>query len=795
MPIDVVECRGSVRFRIYITGIVQGVGFRPFVYNTAILYGIKGWVMNDTNGVLIEAESSMDKMAIFLAAIENNPLPLAHIDAIKIETLDPLGEETFSIKTSNYARHKDTLISPDIATCEDCLKELFDENDRRYRYPFINCINCGPRFSITTDIPYDRENTTMREFEMCAECKREYEDYTNRRFHAQPIACPKCGPSLKLYDFRSECEVKTSNIYTFIANEIQKNKIIAIKGIGGYHLCLSAVSEKACTELRTRKRRYAKPLAVMVKDIETVKQICDLSEEEEAVLLSPEHPIVLLRKKEDSLIKIAFGVAFGSQYLGVMLPYTPLHHLLLSEVEMPLVMTSGNLSDEPIEYLDDEAKEHLCNIADFMLSHDRGIAIRVDDSVTHVIDHKPYFIRRSRGFAPRPIKLPFSVPQAILACGAELKSTFCLAKGEYAFLSHHLGDLENYKTYVSFSDAIKYYEYIFDVDPKIITYDLHPEYLSTKFAYEKAGVDPDPFSSSLPEQESYMRTTYPEQKGNGLLGVYHHHAHVASCMVDNNRFDKVIGFAFDGSGYGTDGSLWGSEVFIADFKSFQRLASLAPIPLLGGSQAVKEPWRIAAYHIHALYGDDAIPQELSEMEVYKNNELVWPDVLSLTGSLHKVTMTTGMGRLFDAVSSLLCGVDKIDYEGQAAIELESIISTNEKSSYPLPAITDLPVKLDPTAIFACVLDDIFAKTDQSVISARFHNTIVQFILNMCIYIRQKYNLDTVALSGGVFQNRYLLDHTLNKLKQNSFKLLIHNKVPANDAGISLGQVAIAAHVI
>ncbi len=782
------------RIQIRITGIVQGVGFRPFVYNTAAAHGVNGWVMNDSSGVVIQAEGTEDAIGLLLKAVKSNPPPLAHIDNIHIETLAALGEKGFGIKDTGYTPNKDTLISPDVATCKDCVEELFDPGNRRYRYPFINCINCGPRFSITTDIPYDRVNTTMAEFEMCDECRQEYEDKSNRRFHAQPIACSKCGPSLVLYDLAAERELETGDIYAATAKALYQDKIVAIKGIGGYHLCLSAVSEKACAELRKRKHRYAKPLAMMVKSIEEVRKICDFSEEEEAALLLPERPIILLRKKENSAVQIAAGVAYGSKYLGVMLPYTPIHHLLFAEIDIPLVMTSGNLSDEPIAYKDDDAMKRLASIADIALTHDRAIAIRIDDSVAHIVGNKPYFIRRSRGFAPRPITLPFQVPKDMLACGAELKNTFCLAKGEYAFLSHHIGDLENYKTYVNFTESIEYYEYIFDVRPKVIVHDLHPEYLSTKYAYDRAGFYPDvfrPFPDGIKEY-SYMQEITPEKKGDFLFGVQHHHSHVASCMLDNGHLGRTIGIAFDGSGYGEDGTLWGSEVITADLKSFQRVASLRPIPLLGGVQAIKEPWRIAAYYIYNIFGKNNASYNVSNLEVYINNQKDWHNVLSLVDNHYKNIMTTSMGRLFDAVGALLCQVYRIGYEGQAAVELESLIDLAEEGSYSLPDISDLPIILDGSSLFECVLGDVFLKCDPHKIATRFHNTIQEFILNVCVYIREQYGLGTVALSGGVFQNRYLLDHTISELNKNDFKVLINRNIPTNDAGISFGQIAIAA---
>ncbi len=784
------------RYRINISGIVQGVGFRPFVYNTANRLHLSGWVMNDPNGVVIEVQGDPNSIRHFLAVLSENAPPLAVIDEIKYKAATTKNEEDFSIVDTAYGVARHTLISPDIAVCDDCLLELFDPLNRRYKYPFINCINCGPRFSISTDIPYDRINTTMADFEMCDNCRREYSDPTNRRFHAQPISCPQCGPEIQLYDCKTEGYIDSTNIYSAVIDFIRHDKILALKGIGGYHLCVSALSESACNKLRERKRRYEKPLAIMVKDIEMAKKLCEISDDEEKALRMSSRPIVLLRKKDHPAVAIADSVTLANKYLGVMLPYTPIHYLIFSDLNIPLVMTSGNISEEPIAYKDDDAKKRLSSIADVFLLNNREISIRIDDSVLQVNRKSPYFIRRSRGFAPRPIRLPFSVPNDVLACGGELKNTFCFAKGDYAFISHHIGDLENYSTYKSFTDSIDYYAHIFDINPKVIAHDLHPEYLSTKYALEKTH-EGDKISSLLSADNvisnGYMEKTIPMLANSGRIALQHHHSHIASCMLDNNFFAPVIGIAFDGSGYGMDKSLWGSEIMIADLQSFSRVGSLKPIELLGGAKAIKEPWRVGLYYLNELYGASAI--ENLDIDMLANTR--WKELLELVPFGEFSVQTTSMGRLFDAVGALVCSVGTISYEAQAAIMLEQCSDIGERATYPIAGISNLPIEIDGAEIIRFVVEDILARVPMGRIASKFHNTIAKLVLTSCIYIRDNYDrrLQTVALSGGVFQNRHLLSKVLVYLESNSFRVLLHQAIPTNDAGISFGQIAIASQIL
>ncbi len=782
-----------IRYKIDISGIVQGVGFRPFVYNTATVFHLAGWVMNNPNGVTIEAQGDKVSLGHFLQILRDRPPPLAVIDKLEYELLTPKSETGFAILDSKHASYRNTLISPDIAVCDDCLKELFDPKDRRYHYPFINCINCGPRFSIVTDIPYDRANTTMAGFGMCQDCRAEYENTLDRRFHAQPVACPKCGPRVEIYETRAKRYLYPKDIYVAIANFIKQGRILAIKGIGGYHLCVAATSDFACDKLRERKHRYEKPFAVMVKDLEMAKELCEISAAEEVALKLPSRPIVLLKKSAKAGIKISSQVAPDNRFLGIMLAYTPLHYLIFEHIDFPLVMTSGNISEEPIAYKDDDAKKSLDGIADVFVSNNREISTRVDDSVVQINHQLPNFIRRSRGFTPRPLKLPFSSKKDILACGGELKSTFCLIKGDNAFVSQHIGDLENYKTYKNFTDQIEYFLRIFDINPEIIAHDLHPEYLSTKYALERAlgknsmeGFSPEPIS-----ENQYLELTRPIPGENGLLSIQHHHAHIASCLADNNFLDTAIGIAFDGSGYGTDSKLWGSEILLANLNSFTRLGSLEPIKLLGGVKAIKEPWRIALYYLRQSFS----PEVIEQLDVYHSNEVLWDQVAALADNSAKSLQTTSMGRLFDAVGALVCGVNKISYEGQAAIRLEQCIDPLDQSSYTI-SIAKFPMIIDGAAIVASVTEDILAKVSPNIIAARFHNTIVNLVVSACRYIRNNYESppESVALSGGVFQNRYLLSKVSELLEENNFRVLTHKQVPANDGGISFGQAAIASQI-
>ena len=567
---------------ISVRGIVQGVGFRPFVYALARRYSLSGLVRNDAEGVHIEIEGLPEELDLFLRGLKEEAPPLAVVETVAWRTLSTLGETDFRIEESRKGARRQALVSPDVATCDDCLAEVFDPSDRRHRYPFTNCTNCGPRFTITRSVPYDRATTTMSGFTMCPDCQNEYDDPLNRRFHAQPNACPVCGPRVRLLDrFGHELRARPDDPIARTARMLRGRAVVAIKGLGGYHLACDPFDEKAVRTLRGRKVRQDKPFALMARDVGQVRGICHLSPEEEALLTSPARPIVLLERLPSS--GVAEEVAPRQKTLGVMLAYTPLHHLLLCDAGIPLVMTSGNNSDEPIAYRDDEAFEQLCEIADYFLIHDREIHMRCDDTVVRVAGSTPYPVRRSRGYAPAPLRLAEDLSRHTLACGGELKNTFCLARGRHAFMSHHIGDMENYETLRSFREGIEHYSKLFDVSPELVAYDLHPEYLSTKYAREL------------------------EEAGLPAVGVQHHQAHVASCLADNERptEERVIGVALDGTGFGTDGAVWGGEFFEGSLEEgFTRLAHLEYAPLPGGSAAIRQPWRMALAHLITCYGEE-----------------------------------------------------------------------------------------------------------------------------------------------------------------------------------------------
>ncbi|MDP2970577.1 MAG: carbamoyltransferase HypF, partial [Deltaproteobacteria bacterium] len=637
------------RVVIAITGVVQGIGFRPFIFNLAQSHSIRGWVLNNEKGVFIEAESEDGNLARFIQDIPRFAPPLARIETFDVRYIEPFGCNDFKIKKSEEAQEKFVLISPDVATCDQCLSEFFSPQNFRHRYPFINCTLCGPRFTIITDIPYDRHKTTMETFRMCPVCQGEYEDPSNRRFHAQPNACPSCGPSLELKDSQGQ-EVPGDPVEKAL-DLLGKGAILAIKGIGGFHLACDAKNEGAVSALRSRKFREDKPFAVMCRNMEEVRKHCEINQEDERFLLSVERPIVILRRKKDSAI--AHAVAPYQDTLGVMLPYSPLHHLLLNGPLKTLVMTSGNVSDEPIAYKNEEAINRLKNIADYFLLHNRDIYIRCDDSVTRVFEEKPYILRRSRGYVPFPIKLPYPV-EMILACGGELKNTFCLTRGQYAFLSHHIGDLENLETLTSFEEGIEHFKRLFYIEPKAVAYDLHPDYLSTKYAL------------SIPDLLK--------------VGVQHHHAHIVSCMAENGIEGDVIGVALDGTGFGTDGTIWGGEFLKANLREFDRLAHLKKVPMPGGSMAIKQPWRMAMVYLSEAFGDGL--EELKIDLLKRMDSKKWDILKRAIEKKINTPWTSSMGRLFDAISSLLSIRDEVNYEGQAAIELEMIADREIKETYP-----------------------------------------------------------------------------------------------------------------
>ena len=752
------------RFSISIRGVVQGVGFRPFVYQLATKHDLKGWVCNTSGDVKIDVEGERNALDQFLAELEILAPPLAHIESVSATEEPTAGYERFEIQKSVSEEGKYQLVSPDIATCADCHSELFSPDDRRYRYPFTNCTNCGPRFTIIEDIPYDRPKTTMRHFQMCPQCQQEYDNPLDRRFHAQPNACPRCGPGLQLVDVQGK-SVQTTDAIATASQLLRKGKIIAVKGLGGFLLACDAADEQTVQTLRDRKRRTSKPFAIMLATLAEVRKHCLVSETEEELLTSSPCPIVLLKRRADS--PVSPSVAPNLKYLGVMLPYTPLHHLLCRDTELPLVMTSGNLSEEPIAKDNDEAIRRLQGIADYFLLHNRDIYSRYDDSVTMVELGKPQILRRARGYAPYPIHLPFKARQ-VLACGAELKNTFCLTRDSYAFLSQHIGDMENLETMEHFETTIELYKKLFRIQPEIIAYDMHSEYLATKYA--KALADA---SSNL-----------------AFIPIQHHHAHTVSCLVDNGLQERVIGVSLDGTGYGTDGSIWGGEFLVADYKGFDRLGHFQYVPLPGGTVAIERPYRMAISYLVSLLGEDALNQNLSFLKSVDSLEveLVKKQIERKINS----PLTSSCGRLFDAVSTLIGIRDRIDYEAQAAIELEMAADESESGSYPFSIIEQDGKHIAHFAeLFAAIINELDKGTSQASMAMKFHNTMVQIVTEMCQRLYRQTGINKVALSGGCFQNRLLLRLTVAALEKAGFDVLTHSKAPTNDGGISLGQAVIA----
>lgn len=753
-------------FQIHVTGIVQGVGFRPFIYNLASSLGLTGWVCNTSSGVDIVLSGNSDTLDKFIHVLKNEPPVLSRIDSIHISSIKSTDYTGFEIRESLSVSGEFIAVSPDMSICADCKEELFDPGNRRYRYPFINCTNCGPRFSIIRDIPYDRPSTTMSEFLMCPDCVEEYQNPSDRRYHAQPIACSVCGPHVTFIkpgepDAFSDEAIHSARI------AIRNGLIIAIKGLGGYHLACNALSTESVNRLHELKQRSEKPFALMCFNLEQISKYAETTTSEQLLLQSPQHPIVLLRKK--SGVNALDHTAPSQNHLGFMLPYTPLHLLLLEpEDGYPdvLVMTSGNISEEPIAYLDDDAQARLSSLADAFLQHNRPIHMRVDDSVVRVVDNQVYPIRRSRGYAPEPIQMDRDFPQ-ILGCGAELKNTFSLSRDHYVFLSHHIGDLENIETLSSYEQAVHHYRLLYRVEPELVAVDLHPDYLSTRYGEKVSN------SSEIP-----------------LIRIQHHHAHLASCLADNNynSEDPVIGLIFDGTGYGTDGNIWGGEVLIGGYRGYNRRFHLQETPLPGGEFAIRNPSKIALAFLYASGIDWA--STLPPVSQYNEIQLqtLHKQFAQNINCLH----TTSMGRFFDAVSSLMGIRHHITYEGQAAIELENLCDPDENKCYDIPISGNTINSFD---VFPQLITDMRNKVLKSRISARFHNGIAKSCLDVCNEIRNESRINKVALSGGVWQNTTLLEKTLSLLKNASFEVFMHHRVPTNDGGISIGQILIAAATI
>jgi hydrogenase maturation protein HypF len=754
----------KVRRRIDVSGIVQGVGFRPYIYRLAHERALVGNVRNTSSGVTIELQGPQEGVDEFLAHLPADAPPLARITQIKVEELPCNGDIEFAILGSERGAAVHTLISPDIAVCPDCLGELFDLSNRRYRYPFINCTNCGPRFTIVRSVPYDRPFTSMAGFHMCPECQAEYDNPADRRFHAQPNACWNCGPQLELWNPQGQVLVCDDPVLETVAR-LERGEIVAIKGLGGFHLAVDATNPQAIANLRARKHRFEKPLAIMVPDAASARELCALDDLALEALESPERPIVLLPKRADG--KVAEEVAPSNRDLGVFLPYTPLQHLLFRDGGfLALVMTSANLSEEPIVTGKDEALDRLRGIAESFLVHDRDILWRCDDSVVRPLAGKIRQMRRSRGYVPVPVFLHESTPP-ILAVGGELKNTICLAKGREAFLSQHVGDLENLESYCFFEDVIQHLEKVLEIEPEIVAYDLHPDYFSTKWALAQ-----------------------PDVK---LIGVQHHHAHIASCMAENHLDGRVIGFALDGTGLGTDGKIWGGEVLLADYKDFSRAAHFEYVPMPGSAQAIRQPWRMAVSYLAHHFGHEFLEYSIPFVQKLDRREA--ETLLRMIDRRVNSPETSSCGRLFDAIAALIGVRQEVTYEGQAAIELEMKLANGaDCGAYPFdlkPAGDAWIIQTRP--LFYSVLADLRRQAPASVISSRFHNGLVEVLALLASLLRNESGLDRLCLSGGTFQNSFLLRNLETRLTESGFRVFTHAEVPSGDGGLSLGQAMVAAH--
>jgi hydrogenase maturation protein HypF len=761
--VSVAPARARSRVRVHVGGTVQGVGFRPYVFRLAAALGLDGFVLNDERGVAIEVEGDEAALERFLTRLPAEAPPLAAVEQIATEPRPATGESGFRILESAPSREPNALVSPDTAPCPECLAELFDPADRRFRYPFLNCTNCGPRFTIVRGVPYDRLRTTMAGFEMCAACRAEYEDPRDRRFHAQPNACPACGPVAALVDAGGHpAGADAADAVAAAGHALRGGAIVAVKGVGGFHLACRADDERAVAALRARKHREEKPFALMVPDLEAADRLIVVGEHERILLTSSKRPIVLAPRRPGA--PVAASVAPTSPELGLMLPYSPLHHLLLADAGTALVMTSGNRSDEPIAYEDADAQERLGAIADFFLVHGRPIETRTDDSVVRAVSlgarRRPLFLRRSRGYVPESIELSVGSDRHVLGCGAELKSTFCLAKGTRAWVGHHIGDLENYETLRSFRDGIVHFERLFAVEPEIVAHDLHPEYLSTKYAVEREA---------------------PEH-----IGVQHHHAHLAACLAEHGKTGPAVGAIYDGTGYGTDGTIWGGELLVGDLAGFERAGHLWPVSMPGGAAAIREPWRMACAWMIAAGGTSDQPPRSLAAHVEPER---WRQVGRLAHDPALAPITTSVGRLFDAVSAL-CGLGPyVTYEGQAAFELEAAADRNERGAYQLPSEAG---RLDARETIQEVLADVGRGEAVGTISARFHNGLARATAAAGAEAAAGHGTTTVVLSGGVFQNRLLLERTAALLTERGLRVLVPERLPPNDGGISFGQVAVAA---
>ncbi|HXV51866.1 MAG TPA: carbamoyltransferase HypF [Solirubrobacterales bacterium] len=763
------------RVRARVTGVVQGVGFRPYVLRLAEELGLRGWVLNDERGVELEVEGDARAIDELLARLPAEAPPLAAVDEISAEPLPPAGDDGFRIVGSRRGGEAAALVAADAGPCERCLAEIADPADRRHRYPFTNCTDCGPRFTIVRGVPYDRPRTTMAGFEMCARCRAEYEDPRDRRFHAQPNACPECGPAVRLVDAGGSdlpAEPGDRDPIEAAARLLCAGVVVAVKGVGGYHLACLAADERAVGALRARKHREAKPFALLAADLGAARELVELTPAEQALLTDPRRPIVIARRRGDPAV--AAGVAPGRPDLGVMLPPSPLHHLLAADVGGPLVLTSGNVSDEPIAYRDADALQRLDGIADAFLVHDRPIETRTDDSVLRSLNPgiraRPLTLRRSRGYVPEAIAMPVAARRPLLGCGAELKSTFCIAKRDRAWVGHHIGDLKNFETLTSFREGVAHFERLFAAEPAIVAHDLHPDYLSSSYAAER------------------------ESEGLEAIAVQHHHAHLAAVLAEHGERGPAVGAVFDGSGLGPDGTVWGGEILVGGLAAYERVGFILPVRLPGGDAAVHEPWRMAcAWLAAAQEACEARPPAGLSRRV---GERRWEAVRELVTTGVGSPVTTSAGRLFDAVAALAGGPERVAYEGQAAIELEAAAGAAAEP-YPLPVLdhgATAPLLLDPRPAIGAICEDLAAGATAARVSAGFHEAVAAATARACALAASRAAIELVVLSGGVFQNRLLVERTTELLRRTGLRVLLAAALPPNDGAISFGQVAVAAAI-
>jgi hydrogenase maturation protein HypF len=783
------------RLKVIVHGVVQGVGFRPFIYRLATQFELHGWVLNSSQGVFIEVEGMEENLNSFLLRLQREKPTRAIIQSMEFSFLDPVGYNSFEIRKSEEAGEKTVLVLSDIASCQECRGEVFDSTDRRLLYPFTNCTNCGPRFTIIEALPYDRPNTSMKAFKMCTECNYEYENPLNRRFHAQPNACPLCGPTLEFWTSGGEVIARGDHALFAAVKALKFGKILALKGLGGFHLIVDARNERAIAKLRERKRREEKPFALMFPSLDLVKRYCQVSPFEERLLLSPESPIVLLRKNPEAN-DLAPSVAPVNPYLGVMLPYTPLHHILMQELGFPIVATSGNLKDEPIVTDEREALVRLRGIGEMFLVHNRPIIRHVDDSVVRIAVGRELLLRRARGYAPLPINAVVAhgcvaLPK-ILAVGAHLKNTVAISLKDQVFISQHIGDLETQEAYESFQRVIKDFKKLYEFEPEVIACDMHPDYLSTKYAR----------SLDLP-----------------IIEVQHHHAHVAACTAENQLEGPVLGVSWDGTGYGTDGTIWGGEFLLADFASFKRVCHLRTFRLPGGEKAIREPRRTALGVLYELFGEEAMERIVMARHTSPLLHTFGEEELRIL--VHMIRkdinspLTSSVGRLFDAVAALIGLRGWVSFEGQAAMDLEYITRDGIKSYYPfefldltepVPSLSKDSSRIekepelhssvssspsyivDWAPMILAILEDIRKGVPADEIATKFHNTLSEVVTSVANLL----GMERIVLTGGVFQNGYLTERTCRRLEEEGFKSYIHQRVPPNDGGISFGQVAVAA---